>query len=235
MIKRARTKRTLSKRSQSGFSLAEFAVVVGVISIIISGIWALADELKQNTAQERLSEQLSIVAKNVRAAYLGKPFIDSTYTSQVMQNLTAMNAFPGDMVRLDTNTGAYVVDSPFGPTINPKLNGSPYNSLYICGWRSSGSTGCDMTFAASTVNVPLLAIEVLLPAGAPCAKAVMRNTGSTGIIGLVDVVINGQKAVFLGNSLPPPPTFVAQNCTPFNASSPSVVVDFVIRPNPSGP
>jgi prepilin-type N-terminal cleavage/methylation domain-containing protein len=191
-------KQTQTQRKRKrGFSLTEFAIVLGVAGIILSGVWALASNINSNAKQEKFSEMLNVIVGNIRGNYVGKTYFDTTLTPTVgavtgmMPILTSLNVFPGDAVHV--SGGVSVVDSPFGEqsTTGLPAAGTPYNSLYVCGWKATGSTGCAFTAATSTASVPLFAIEALLPSGNACIGAALRNSNPTALPGLVDVYING--------------------------------------------
>ena len=219
-------------KARRGFNLTEMAIVLGVISIIIGGIWAAAGAVGKDVKQEQFSEQLFNMVKNIRGAYMGKATVEDTRVAVVMPKLAQMKVFAGDSTRVVG--GVTVVDTPFGQLPNPISAGSAYDSIYVCGWKTAtaqAQTNCEFT-GAGTPNVPLLAVEVLLPSGDTCIKAVMRNSSPATAPGLIDVVINGNKIANLGNPLPVPAALARQFCVPKAAGSDAVVVDFLYRITP---
>ncbi len=213
-----------TRRLMRGFSLVEFAIVLGVAGIVLGGIWGVAGMIRNNVRQQKFSETLYSIIGNIRGNYMGKSSVDSTLVTTEMPLLVGMNVFSGDTVHV--SSGVSVVDSPFGEFVNPISAASPYNSLYVCGWTAKTSTGCD--FAVGTANVPLFAIEVLIPAGADCINAVLKNSSATTLPGLVGVYINNvQQALPIGL------TMALASCVPKNAGvSTASVVDFVFRLTP---
>ncbi len=214
-----------TRRLMRGFSLVEFAIVLGVVGIVLGGIWSVAGMIRNNVRQEKFSETLYSIIGNIRGNYMGKSSVDSTLVTTEMPLLVGMNVFSGDTVHTVAGPVS-VVDSPFGELVNPISAASPYNSLYVCGWTAKTSTGCD--FAGGTANVPLFAIEVLIPAGGDCINAVLKNSSATTLPGLVGVYINNVQ-----KTLPISLTTALASCVAKNAGvSTAAVVDFVFRLTP---
>ena len=213
------------KKHLRGFSLAELAIILGVVGVILAGIWALGGSMHNNGKQEKFSEMLTIIVANIRGNYTGKSSFESTQVSVIMPILTNLNVFPNDAVHL---SGAIsIVDSPFGEVATLPAGLTTYNSLYVCGWKASSSTHCD--YGAGTAGVPLFAVEVLFSDATSCADAVLRNSSPATLPGLVAVYINGTQMTSLPPSLSTiAPTAPAGNCTAAGTKT----VDFVYRLNP---
>jgi hypothetical protein len=220
----------------------ELAIVLGVAGIIIGAIWSLSGTMYSDVEQEKFSELLNVIVSNVRGNYAGKAFIETTLVPTtggvpgMMPILTSMNVFPGNTVHSVPNGtngcaiagGCSVVDSPFGEqsTTGLPAAGTPYNSIYVCGWNSLGSTRCTFTVATSTSNVPLFAIEALLSKGKNCINAAMMNSNPSTLAGLVGVYING-------NPMTLPLTLSAASSAATGCEENAVnYVDFVFRLTP---
>ena len=188
---------TQTRRLTRGYSLTEVAIVLGVVGVIMASIWAYLGTMNNKVKQQRFSEMLFTIIGNVRGNYAGKAYFETTRVdgnTGMMPRLTHMNVFSGEAVRVGAG-GVSVVDSPFGkqPTTGLPSAGTAYDSLYVCGWQSAPSTTtaqCD--FTTGTTNVPLFAVEVLLPRDA-CITAALRNSNAASLPGLVGVYINGAK------------------------------------------
>lgn len=212
------------KKHLRGFSLTEFAIVLGVIGIILAGIWALAGNMRNNTRQEKFSEMLTIIVGNIRGNYAGKAYFENTAIQKMMPILTQMNVFPGDAVYQNSNNNS-VVDTPFGA-----IASSIYaSSLYACGWKAQPNAApnakCDITTVSGTTNVPLFAIEALFSDATSCIGAVLRNSNSATLPGLVAVYVNGTQ---MPSPLPLATVALNSNC----AKNGTKTVDFVYRLNP---
>jgi len=68
-----------TKRSHAAFSLIEAAIVLGIVGLVIGGIWIAASSVSQKNKVNRTVEQVTIVLQNIRA--------------KLMQNLDASKDF----------------------------------------------------------------------------------------------------------------------------------------------
>jgi prepilin-type N-terminal cleavage/methylation domain-containing protein len=191
-----------------GFTLVEFAIVLGIIGVILSGIWAMASNVNNNIKLENFSTMLTTIVGNIRGHYVGRASFDDPGSALMsMDTLRNLNVFPGNMVRA---TGIARVDTPFA-----------LNSLQVCEWALTGQTSC----AGAVTGSPLFAIEVLL-SRKDCIGAVLRNSNPATLPGLIAVYINNDIQGMPLNS-----STVDGAC---NLSGPAtkITVDFVFRLTP---
>jgi len=216
---------TRDRSMQSGFTLNEFAIVLGVMGLILGGIWTMAKDVNNSANQEKLTEMLRSITDNVRGVYAGKSSFDTTNATTMMTKLVAKNVFPTESLYYDTST--WTVISPFGRFTHPyaPASSNKHRSLYVCGWRASGSTRCILTGAAGTTDVPFFAIEVLANK-ADCILAAVRNSTAQTQPGLVGVFINGNE-----QTLPLTPA-AATNATTGCISTAANYIDFIYRLTP---
>jgi type II secretory pathway pseudopilin PulG len=215
-----------TRRSTRGFSLVEFTIVLGVICVVLGGIWVVASNMYNEVKHQQFSEMLTTIVGNIRGAYAGRPFFESTVVSDVMPKLASMNVFPNDRVRIINYDGTdyATVISPFGEFTNPHDSDAPYNSLYVCGWVIPGFDKCypcPTCFPGAT-KVPLFAIEALV-SDEDCIQVIMRNSDPSKQPGLVAMYSNGVRRTL-------PFTFqsAAAACVPTAAGKPNYI-DFVYR------
>ncbi|MDR3425563.1 MAG: hypothetical protein P4M13_10920 [Alphaproteobacteria bacterium] len=217
---------TQRKHPIRGFTLVEFAIVLGVIGAIMGGIWAMSGSMRNNTKQEKFSEMLTTTVGNIRGHYAGKAYFESHAVATMMPKLTSMNVFPGDAVY--QNGGYSVVDNPFGSIL-----GTYNSSFYVCGWMANPTAAqskCDTTSPPGTlVATPLFAIESLFSDVASCGNAVVMNSNPATLPGLVAVYVNGNKD---GGTTALPISPAVANLGGNCGSSGTKVVDFVFRLNP---
>ncbi len=220
------------RRLMRGASLTESTIVLGIVGILLGGIWAMANDMRNSVKQQKFAELLTSTVDGVRGIYAGKAFFDSTLVTNMMPNLARMNIFPGDVLKqvgLET-----VVVSPFGevtPHPVPNAGATPHRSFYVCGWRSAptaAQTHCD--FIGGQGNVPLFAVEALV--NRPnCIQAVMRNSNPVTQPGLVAVHINGGAALALPVPLVVPPATPLLGAVRACANAVNYI-DFVYRLTP---
>ncbi len=80
---------------QAGFNLIEAAIVLGIVGLIVGGIWAAAASAYENMRQQAASKNLLSLAQNVRGFYAQNP-ADSIDTD--VENLFSLGLLPADMV-----------------------------------------------------------------------------------------------------------------------------------------
>lgn len=218
------------------FTLVEMAVVLAIVAVVMAGIWAAVGSMNAGAKQQKFAELLNTIVQNVRSSYIGRGTIPTTLVpgaigTGLMQELAVRNVFPGDIVRLVANGtsgcsvsgGCSVVDAPFGKktTVGLPAAGTPYDSLYVCGWPATGGARCSFVSGTATTNVPLFAVEVLLSKD-ECLKAIMRNSNPALTPNLVAIYSNGTR-----RALPMTFTIAGQAC-----ANDVNYVDFVFRLQP---
>jgi len=205
-----------------GFTLNEFAIVLGVMGLILGGVWTMARDMNNNLKQEKLTEMLRVIVDNVRGIYAGSAYFDTTNATTMMTKLTAKNVFPVESLYLDGTT--WTVISPFGRFTHPyaPAASNKHRSLYVCGWEGVGTTHCVLSGAAGTPDVPLFAIEVLARKD-DCILSSVRNATAQMHPGLVGVFINGN-----AQALPLTPQ-AATDATTGCVSTAINYIDFVYR------
>ena len=80
---------------QAGFNLIEAAIVLGIVGLIVGGIWAAAASAYENMRQQAASKNLLSLAQNIRGFYAQNP-ADSIDTDT--ENLFKLGLLPADMV-----------------------------------------------------------------------------------------------------------------------------------------
>ncbi len=82
-------------KARRGFNLVEAAIVLGVVGLVIGGIWVAAAAVQSNLRKSDASKGLIQIVQNVRNLYYGQtPTANGDITSQ----LISANAIPGNFV-----------------------------------------------------------------------------------------------------------------------------------------
>ena len=95
-LKRART-------GKRGFNLIEAAIVLGVIGLIIGGIWVAAAAVQNNLRISNSSRNLIQIVQNIRNLYYGQ----SPATATITTTLISAGSIPADMVNGTTIVNAW--------------------------------------------------------------------------------------------------------------------------------
>ncbi len=104
---------------RKGFSLTELAIVLGVIGLILSGLWGVVAIVRENMKRSETKEQIYVLVNNVRNHYLN--FACATPdqacppgSTNLTDYLFKKSALPYEMVR-DRTAGTWVADHPWYP------------------------------------------------------------------------------------------------------------------------
>ena len=184
-------------RQGRGFTLTEIAIVLGVMGVIMGGLWQLVDSSWENARREQTAEAIVTVVNNVRQLYGGQltmnAALNRTSNPTLITTLIQQQVIPSYLLRLKTTQYA---DTPFGyPNSN---EGTSYGTFQVCGWVA-GQTNCDLAIpAAGAISFAVKLVE--LDAGA-CIQLAGKFSSSSGPAGLLDININGSNIIY-GRTLP---------------------------------
>lgn len=62
---------------QRGFSLTEMAIVLGIVGVVIGGIWAAAAMVSRNRLIQQQKQDLTTIVEGMRTLYAGKVFANN--------------------------------------------------------------------------------------------------------------------------------------------------------------
>ena len=82
-------------RAKRGFNLVEAAIVLGVIGLVIGGIWVAAAAVQSNLRKSDASKGLIQIVQNVRNLYYGQ---SPSSTGAITTQLINANAVPGNFI-----------------------------------------------------------------------------------------------------------------------------------------
>lgn len=99
--------RHYGKRRSEGFSLVELAIVLGIVAVVMSGIWEVARRSRDASRTEQASEQLVLLLRNIRGFYTSQATVP---TGSLFGPLSSVNAIPREMIR----RGTVLLDHPWG-------------------------------------------------------------------------------------------------------------------------
>ncbi len=88
----------MNSRLRAGFNLVEAAIVLGVIGLVIGGIWVAAAAVQENYRQSKTLEQVLSIASNLTQVYKGIPITSTSFLSDTSNSGIWGSVFPVDMV-----------------------------------------------------------------------------------------------------------------------------------------
>ena len=167
-------------KRRAGFSLTEFAIVLGIMGIVLGALWGVVALVHENIKRHQTAEQMVLTINNIRGFYSSRTRIatpgGATDYDSVTQYLLGQNVFPTEMLR-DRTAATLVADHPWG---SEAADGS---SLDDGGVRVGAPAPMN---AAEFFSVQFLGLKY-----SSCVALADRLTGSDMPLGLEEVVING--------------------------------------------
>lgn len=196
------------RHQQRGFSLTEFAIVLGVIGTVMGAIWGYASIAYENVKREKAFEQITAVVTNMRTTYGGRSGLPNAAKTVLIPQLinggTSVNAtnlgiVPQDMVRQPNttctgNSIAVCADSPWGSKSGGVLNTS--GTFQICNWDIDPTANAGNQCDAGNPTGQIFAVALFgLPIGA-CIQLASKVSSPLGPPGLLDVIINTRSIIY---------------------------------------
>jgi Tfp pilus assembly protein PilE len=169
------------QQGQRGFNLIEAAIVLGIVGLIVGGIWVAAAAVYENLRTGRGTQQLLQTAQAIRSLHASQTTIT---TGDITASMAAAKALPSDMV----------VDTTPLTAVNPWQG-----AVLVVGVATAGTSG----------GPGYWIIFNGLPTSA-CIDLAVRNSGQGRDAGLEAVSLAATaQSTLAGNAGSAPPTTVA--------------------------
>lgn len=165
------------KCRQKGFSLIEAAIVLGLIGLVIGGIWVAAASARAGTQASQFQQQTLNLVKNVRDYYAAQAL---PAAATVTGTLAGKGIFPSDMCPANCVSAAaaatpYTVRNAYGGSTAVVIpNVTTYPNQFTVTYQSIDEKGCvelAMRLSARSAEVGLVSYFV-----SSNASASMRTT-----------------------------------------------------------
>lgn len=182
-----------SEYSRRGLSLVEIAIVLGIIGVVVGGVWSMATQGWEQSHREQAVEALDGIVRATRSFYLGQAGVPANATyKQITEDLLKNHAIPGNLSRnpKDCNVGmTCVADTPWGGFEGNKVSAD--GTLRVCGWElGNADDPCNSgtSYGATTqfFGVAFFGLNV-----GSCVALVAKASSTMGPLGLIEVNING--------------------------------------------
>jgi hypothetical protein len=102
----------LRPRTRAGFNLIEAAIVLGVLGLLVGGIWSAAAAAYENMRHHNAAKQLLALVQGIHGFYAQNP---SDHVHENITQLHSLGLLPSDML-VDTN-GAKTLRHPWGGSV----------------------------------------------------------------------------------------------------------------------
>ena len=143
------------RAANKGFNLIEAAIVLGIVGLVVGGIWVAATSVYANLRSKRATDQLLSITQGIRALFATSSSLGTLAAVDITPLMAQSNVIPTDMLSTtpDLATSANT-QNPWSGQIG-----------VVAGGLANATT-----FAVVYSNVP----------PAACVDLLMRNAGGTG-------------------------------------------------------
>ncbi len=148
-----------NRNGEAGFNLIEAAIVLGIVGLIVGGIWAAAASAYENMRQQTASKNLLAFAQNVRSFYAnsGVTAIDTSVANGITQGLVPPDMRSGTAaispwataITLDTGTIAGI--NTFGVLFTGLTRQTCINLILR---NTNASSGSGLIAVGGTATIP---------------------------------------------------------------------------------
>lgn len=140
-------------KRQRGFNLVEAAIVLGVVGLVIGGIWVAAAAVQSNLRKSDASKGLIQIVQNVRNLYYGQT---PTVTANITTQLINANALPGNMI----NGTAGV--NPWNGSVTVSIAGASFDQVDVL-FGSVPRDGCiELTSRNTNISTGVGLSQILI-------------------------------------------------------------------------
>lgn len=149
-------------RRRNGFSLIEAAIVLGLIGLVVGGIWAAAASSRASTQANQLQQQTLNLVKGVRDYYAARalPAAGSITTTLAGKGRFPEEMCPANCVSAAASNSPYTVYNAYGGTTTATIpNVTTYPNQFTVTYSSVDEKGCvqlGMNLSARSAEVGLV-------------------------------------------------------------------------------
>lgn len=201
----------LHSKSRKGFNLIEAAIVLGLVGVVVGGIWAASAGVREQSAINQSISDVLVTVNNVRSLVSGSPasFCQSIGCTPNI-NVTAQMAEAGVLPAGSTlTTDAYVSSLLSTPDVIVTPMG--VKIAYVSGdWSSLIPTLEGLKIGAAFINIDQPLCTKLI-------AAISSRFHDDTDLQFIAYIVNGVQ--INGTSFPIPPDAAASVCQPLSAGN----------------
>lgn len=198
------------RSSRAGFSLAEFAIVLGIMGLVIASLWGVVSIVREAVKRNQMSDQMILMVNGIREFYGSRIKVanelGATDFVSVTHHLLSRNVLPSELIR-DRSAATLVADHPWGATgasnallanggivVDGATNPSRFIRIQLRGLKYSSCvaladklTGADMPLGLLSVQINANAALTTLPVSPDIAttQCIKRPAGNGNIMGFI--------------------------------------------------
>ena len=134
----------LTPRRKRGFSLLEAAVVLGVVGLVIGGIWGVAASVRASMQANQLHQQTLNLVSSIRDYYANRPL--PAAAGAITTTLQTKGRFPEEMCPANcvaASIPGIIIRNAYGGTTNVTIpNPATYSNQFYIIYTSVPQKGC---------------------------------------------------------------------------------------------
>lgn len=186
--------------SRRGFTLAEMAIVLGILLLVFAGVFGLAQVARNRADINVASNQILQIISNMRDLYASRNIAAVPEGAPDMAVLVQSGVFPVDMLDIQPKKGAL-------PAANARVHHA---------WSPTGDHSVQITSIQRVLNPPpgglVFTLQFLNVPSDVCIELVDNNATPGPETGLTQITINGADFKATDDKLPPPKKEMVSAC-----------------------
>lgn len=114
----------LRRHAQHGFTLTELAIVIGIIGLLLGGVWVAAVSVQKNSRNSQAAQDILTMVANLRSTFMAINTFTSGTDFDATKNMITAGVIPNDLVTSTTaatnawNGAVKIITSPTGGGAN---------------------------------------------------------------------------------------------------------------------
>jgi prepilin-type N-terminal cleavage/methylation domain-containing protein len=138
----------------SGFTLTELAIVLGIIGVILGGIWSAQSAVRQSQKIDKSHQQILTLVQNIRSLYgTHGTFYQTTRTDISAQLIATPGIIPSDMLNTTSSSG---IVTPWNGVVN----------IFGPGGASNMTSHFEIRYASLPTTACKAILSMLIPVAA---------------------------------------------------------------------
>lgn len=119
------------KARKAGFSLTEAIIVLGIVGLVLGGIWGAASNVSRTNEIRTVTETIVKVAQNLRMLYNERNSFTAAQGTDITTMLINSGVIPLPNVNTAANTAITVWNTRIQVLVGPAISGTTPNSFRI--------------------------------------------------------------------------------------------------------
>jgi hypothetical protein len=149
------------KKGRSGYSLVELAIVLGIATVVLGGIWVAANMVKQKARVQDAYETVKMIVDNMHSIGMGMPSMTGPFAggdnADLSQKACDTHVLPQSVVR--TCAPAVSTVNPWGGTIEVRHSAAGVDDAFRVYMYKVPADECIQLFRRFLNDADLLSVN----------------------------------------------------------------------------